>query len=81
MRNTKQETRNILDGHPETVSHMLFDCNLPNLKLQRGKFLDQIQTVYPTFTAMSNMDKLSKVLNLNFKDENLIYNSRFSRNP
>ena len=76
---------------PETVSHMLFDCESHNIKSSRDKFLDQIQSVYPTFTALSNTDKLSRVLNLNFKDENVIsmacsfvktiYNLRFSRNP
>ena len=76
---------------PETVSHMLFTCTSPKLIIERDKFMNQISSILPTFAAMPLDNKLSLMMNLDFKDDNAvdmscsfvknIYNLRFNRNP
>ncbi len=74
---------------PETVSHMLFTCNLPKFKSVRDSFLSQMEEKSPIFAAMSITDKLPHILNLDFDNEEVIklscsfvkniYNLRFNR--
>ena len=53
--------------------------------------MNQISGIIPTFAAMPHENKLSLILNLDFKDDNVvdmscsfvknIYNLRFNKNP
>ena len=57
---------------PETVSHMLFTCNLSKLKSVRDSFLSQMEEKSPIFPAMSITDRLAHILNLDFENDEVI---------
>ena len=76
---------------PETASHFLFSCPSGQVPINRNKFSQNIMNSAPNFSTKTVDDRLSIVLNLNFRSQEAIkiacsfvkdmYDHRFHRNP
>ena len=56
----------------ENTEHFLLHCKREGLVKERERFLSQVKRVLPTYINKGSEAKLSLMLNIKFKDEELV---------